>query len=95
MRGLFKAFLNRNEQSVEIGDNQEGYSNPFTGLRDNIKERSARFKAKNIAGEISFDQYEGLTPLQKVSRRVKLALRIIPKEEFVLTRYHPHLVRPF
>ncbi len=56
MKGMFKAFLNRNESSVELGSSDNGgFSNPFTGLRDNIKERSSRIKAKNIAGEISFD----------------------------------------
>ncbi len=28
-------------------------------------------------------------------RRIGILIRIIPKEEFVLTRYHPHLVKPF
>ncbi len=38
---------------------------------------------------------EGLSKLQRASRRLQLMLRIIPNEEFVLTRYHPHLVKPF
>ena len=44
MRGLYKAFLNRNQSVVEINEKDDSTYNPFVGLRDNIRDRSNRRK---------------------------------------------------
>jgi len=80
MKGLFSALWNRNEGGIEV--HSQAIDNPFAPLRNAIRERSKR-------GRGSAHEEEQLTRLQRLKKAAKLALRLTPKEEFVLTRYHP------
>ena len=86
MKGLFSALWNRNEAGLEA--HSQVVEKPFAPLRDAIRERSKR-------GKVSTHEEEQLSRLQRLKKGVRLALRLTPREEFVLTRYHPQLVQPF
>ena len=93
MKGLFSAFLNRNQSDLEIADSQSA-ANPFAPLRDRIKDRSQRRKQFLEDGALAGYDLENAGRIQRMKKKFKIMVGIIPKEEFVLTRFHPHLIQP-
>ena len=92
MKSLFSAFLNKDKSSVGFVDEQQG-SNPFAPLRNRIRDRSLK---KNDGHELLKElNISRGGVLKRAVKRTKIALRIMPKEEHVLTRYHPQLIEPY
>ena len=57
-----------------------------------------RFKSKSKANDLDLFndlQLKRKSLLGRAMKRTLIALRLKPKEEFILTRYHPHLIQPY
>ncbi len=92
MKSLFSAFLNRKESEVGFVD-ENTQRNPFAPLRDRIRDRARKSSDDlELLKELNLKR-DGI--IKRAVRRTKIALRLMPREEYVLTRYHPHLVEPF
>ena len=66
MKTLFSALKNRNQHDVDFHEDAASQSNPFTGIRNRIKERSYRKNERKNARDEILVQFEGMNRLQRI-----------------------------